>query len=313
MANKPILWMVLGSAAFASMGAATHLLGSWCDWQVIILARVVLQLAFAIALACLGGVSLLLWKPSMLWIRSIGGSISMVLMFYAYTRLPVADVLTLANMFPIWVALFSWPLLGQPLSLSVWIAVASSLSGVVLMQQPQLTEGNFASLAALASSLFTGIAMIALNRLRGIDARAIIVHFSAVALIFCIVSLFLFERVFDVQNHLDAKTLLLLLGVGVLALAGQLFLTKAFTVGNAAKVSVVNLTQIVFAMIFDLLLFDHPFSPVSLIGMALVIVPTAWLMIERAEGGAERDHEAGINPDRQSRDVMHQVESPVGR
>lgn len=272
--------MVLGSFAFALLGAVAHLLRSRCDWQVIVLARAGLQLTFAAALALLAGVPVVRWTPGTLWARSIAGSIAMVCLFFAYTRLPVADVLTLVNMFPIWVALLSWPVLRRVPSLSVWLAVASGTIGVVLMQQPQFAAGNFAALAALASSLFTAIAMIALNQLQEIDARTIIVHFSAVTLVVCTVSLFSFERQFEMGTDLEAVTLLLLLCVGVLAVFYQLLLTKAFTAGDATKVSVVNLSQIVFALVFDVLLFDRAMSWLTLVGMALVVVPTAWLMLE---------------------------------
>jgi drug/metabolite transporter (DMT)-like permease len=276
--------MLLGSLAFAGMAASAHALRSHSDWQVIALARAALQLLFALALAMAAGVPLLVWRPGMLWIRSIAGSIAMVCQFFAYTRLPVSDVLTLANMFPIWVALLAWPVLHQPPSGPVWLAVASGVVGVALIQQPHFAEGNFAALVALASSVLTAIAMIALHQLGGIDARAIIVHFSAVALLFCVGSLFLFERTRPFQLVWQGWPIVLLLGVGVTALVGQLFLTKAYASGDAAKVSVVGLTQIVFALVFDVLLFDYRFSVWTLVGIVMVVAPTAWLMVVRAKG-----------------------------
>ena len=45
--------------------------------------------------------------------------------------------------------------------------------------------------------------------------------------------------------------MLLLLGIGVTASIGQLLLTKAFTGGDPAKVSVIGLTQVLFAFLFD--------------------------------------------------------------
>ena len=84
----------------------------------------------------------------------------------------------------------------------------------------------------------------------------------------------------------------MLLGVGVSATIGQLLLTKAFTAGNAAKVSVVALSQVGFAMLFDLLFWSRSFSPFALAGMGLVIVPTAWLMWQEAsrpEAAAAQD------------------------
>src|SRR5262249_3574504 len=101
--------MLLGSMAFAVMGTLAHALGSSCDWRIIALARSSLALVFGAVLALTAGVQLVFLRPRTLWMRSIAGSFSLVGTFFALTRLPVSDVLTLTNMFPIWVAVLSWP------------------------------------------------------------------------------------------------------------------------------------------------------------------------------------------------------------
>ena len=68
------------------------------------------------------------------------------------------------------------------------------------------------------------------------------------------------------------------LGVGVLATTGQLFLTKAFTAGHPAKVSVVGLSQVVLAMALDASVLGNSFACVTLLGIVLVVAPTAWLL-----------------------------------
>jgi drug/metabolite transporter (DMT)-like permease len=269
--------MLCSSLAFAVMGALVHSLRTSYDWPVIFLARVSVQLLLALALALAAGVTLHLWKPGILWLRSCAGSISMVCMFYAFTRLPASDVIVLANMFPIWVALLAWPWLGQPPSLQVWIAVASGVTGVFLVQQPEWSRQSLAYVLALLSSMFTAIAYMALHRLGHLDARAVIVHFSSVALVVSVVCLFVFER--SHETDLDGATLLRLLGVGASALVAQLLLTRALAEGHTAKVSVVGLTQIAFALVIDVLIFGYRFTPVALLGMALIVAPTAWLIL----------------------------------
>jgi len=74
---------------------------------------------------------------------------------------------------------------------------------------------------------------------------------------------------------------LMLLGVGVMATVGQLFLTKAFASGPPAKVSVVGLTQVVFAMGLEMWLEHRSFTRGTLFGMALVLAPTGWLMVHQ--------------------------------
>ena len=96
--------MLLGSLAFALMSTLAHELREAYDWQVVALVRAGLVLVIAALLALAGRARLVLWRPGTLWLRSIAGSISLVCTFFALTRLPVSEVLTLTNMFPLWVA-----------------------------------------------------------------------------------------------------------------------------------------------------------------------------------------------------------------
>ena len=73
----------------------------------------------------------------------------------------------------------------------------------------------------------------------------------------------------------------MLLGVGVCATIGQLFLTKAFAAGPPAKVSVVALSQVAFGMSFDALAGHHVPSPITGLGIVLVMAPTAWLLVSQ--------------------------------
>jgi drug/metabolite transporter (DMT)-like permease len=278
----PYLWMLLGSLAFALMSTLAHELGRSCDWQVIALTRATLAFGFAALLALAAGARVFVWRPATLWIRSLAGSVSLVCTFYALTRLPVSDVLTLTNMFPIWVGLLSWPLLGERPSARVWVATVSGVVGVALIQQPHFAEGNFASILALTSSFFTAVAMIGLHRLHQIDFRSVVVHFSGVSALFCAGALLFFDRPVARETGLTTETVIMLLGVGVAATVGQLSLTKAFALGAPAKVSVVALTQIVFVMLFELGVSQRSFNPTTLLGMSLVVAPTAWLMAYHA-------------------------------
>jgi drug/metabolite transporter (DMT)-like permease len=279
--------MLSGSLSFSLMAALAHALGEWCDWQVIALARTLLAMLFGALLARVANVPLVFWGPRILWVRSIAGSISLVGTFYAFTRLPISDVLTLTNLFPVWVAILSWPLLKEPPTGQVWLSVASGVTGVALIQQPHFAEGNFASLVAVASSFSTAVAMLGLHRIQGIDARAIVVHFSAVSVLFCLTSIFLFDRTSTAAVSIELRLVLMLLGVGVTATIGQLFLTKAFAAGPPAKVAVVGLTQIVFAMIYDSVLWGRTFSVATLAGIALVVAPSAWLILTKVPDVAD--------------------------
>jgi drug/metabolite transporter (DMT)-like permease len=269
--------MLAGSFSFAVMAALAHAAGRMCEWQIVALARCLLVVVIVGILAVGSGAKLVLWKPRTLWLRSIAGSVSLVGSFYALTRMDIATVLTLTNMFPLWVAFLSWPMLGVWPSGRVWLAVVAGVAGVYLIQHPQSEGPSTALVVALVSSLSTAVAMLGLHRLQGVDPRAIVVHFAGVAMIFCIATFFVFDRIPGTLPWWDWRPLLLLLGIGVTASIGQLFLTKAFASGDPAKVSVVSLTQVVFAFAFQLLQ-EHSIEARTIVGMTLILLPTAWVM-----------------------------------
>ena len=116
--------MLLGSLAISVMATLTHALAGRCHWELVATVRAGLALLIATALVLQGRVRFVVWQPRTLWIRSVSGTVSLMCMFYALPRLPISDVLTLMNMFPVWVALLSWPILGTLPSRGAWIAIA---------------------------------------------------------------------------------------------------------------------------------------------------------------------------------------------
>src|SRR5262245_4556834 len=279
-ATLPYLWMVLGAASFSVMAILAVELKEEVDWQWIAIARAGLAMSFAAVLAAVAGKRLVFFRPRKLWMRSIAGSISLVCGFYAMTHYPVSEVLTLTNMFPLWVAVLSLPLLGEWPSLDVWPAVLVGIVGVALIQQPQFGDGHIAVAAALVSSFTSAVALIGLHQVRELDPRAVVVHFSGVALACCVGALFVFPTTHAFA--LDLRTATLLLGVGISATIGQLFLTMAFAAGSPARVSVVGLSQVGFTMILEMIIHNRSFSPMTMVGIGLVVAPTAWTLLRGA-------------------------------
>lgn len=283
---RPYLWMLCGAFSFAVMATLAEDLTRkpapdappLCDWQTVAVFRAGLVALFAAGLAWHAGAKLVWLRPWRLWVRSVAGSCSMVGAFYAFGHLPANDVVTLSNTFPLWVALLSWPLYGEAPGGKMVLAILIGIVGVVLVEQPHLEAGKLGVFAALASAVFTAVAMLGLNRLRDIDPRAVVVHFSLVATLFCLGAFLLVPRAEPLERVLEPGVIARLLGIGVSATVGQVFLTLAFGRGAPAKVSVVGLTQIVFVMGLCVWAFDRSVNAVAAVGTALVIAPTAWLL-----------------------------------
>jgi drug/metabolite transporter (DMT)-like permease len=208
--------------------------------------------------------------------------------FFALANLQASEVLTLTMTFPVWVAILSWPMLGEIPTKGVWIAVLISVLGVALAVYPGSSDVRpirwLPIVSAVAASIFTALAMLGLNRLKAIPPMAVVVHFSAVATIFAVLSYFLFEMPIGPSGFETTASKLKLVGVGVTAMIGQVFLTLAFSGGSATKISVVGLSQVVMVMTFEAVCGWKSFTLLNLLGTVLILLPTGWLMIrERRE------------------------------
>jgi drug/metabolite transporter (DMT)-like permease len=274
--------MMSGCFFLAWMGEFAHLLkDTACDWRVTALARSSLAFVFALGLARMSGAKLVFWRPAALWLRGCASSVSLLCSFYSFGQLPVSEVLTLTNTFPIWVAFLSWPLLRERPTLSVWLAAGFGVAGVALIQSPHFEVNAHASLAvalSLLAALTNAIAMLGLHRIKEVHPWAIVVHYSGVATVFALGSCAVGTAP-DLAPVLAGKTLLLLLAIGTMATLGQLCVTQAFTSGQPARVSVVGLTQVVFALGLDLLIDGASLRLSTLAGIGLVLAPTAWMMM----------------------------------
>jgi drug/metabolite transporter (DMT)-like permease len=260
------------------MGALSRELSFSADWRVIAFVRALLMAAFGLPIALFSGAAVTFRGTPLLWIRSIVGSLGMLCTFYTLAHLPFSEAVTLIKSFPIAVALLSWFVLGERPGLRVWIAILTGVAGVVLIAQPHFEHSPFAIGIGIASAFMTAVVMLGLNRLGSMDSRTIVAHFAGVASVTSAVAVGLggvspFPPVFG-----EARGWVSLLGMGVAGTVGQLAMTRAFALGDPSRISVVGLTELLFALAFDRLLWHRAITPTMLAGMALVAAPAAWIL-----------------------------------
>ena len=116
------------------MATLAPLAGQGCGWQTVAIVRCAIPLVLIALWAKWDGVKLVVFGSPVLWMRSLAGSCSLVGSFFAFSHMPLTDIFTITNTFPIWVALLSWPMLGKLPSGTVWLSIVSSVAGVAIIQ-----------------------------------------------------------------------------------------------------------------------------------------------------------------------------------
>ncbi|MBL8677684.1 MAG: DMT family transporter [Myxococcales bacterium] len=301
-ADRPLrglAFMLFASASFTTMNATAALLARrGIPWEMAAFARAFLGLFVALSVARARGVSLGVRDRRVMWTRSIAGSTSMVLTFYALTHMPLADATALLNTTPLWIAALAWFVLGERPGRAVLAALAIAIIGVFFVEQPGFTRGELAGLVALGAGAASAVAMVSLRRLGDEPPEAIVVHFSSVASV--VTATALVSRVArgaPVQVPSNAIDWLCLASVGITATVGQLALTRAYALDRAARVGAAGWAQVVLALVVDGALRATWPSRSALGGIALLLSAGVLLV-----ASAQRDQRVNAAAERASRE-----------
>lgn len=289
---RGLAFMLAASASFVVMNALTSRLGSTgVPFQTSAFARAAIGLLAALGFARARGASLAVADRRTMWTRSLAGSTSMLCTFYALSHLPLADATALLNTTPLWIALLAYLTLRESTNRAVLFALAAAGSGVVLIERPTIAAGSVAGLVALGAGVTSALAMVSLRRLGRETPEAVVVHFSWVATV--VTGVMLVAEVLRQGGHprIDAIGALELLGVGLGATVGQLFLTRAYALDRAARVGAAGWVQVVLALGVDLLTTKRTPRVSSLVGIALMVLAGVVLTID-----ARRDEQRQLNP-----------------
>jgi len=275
--------MTAGALSFAVMNAMARGLRH-LPWPMIACTRALLGLGAALAVARLRGASLAVADRRTMWRRSLAGSTSMLLTFYALTHMALADVTALLNTTPLWITALAWVTLRERLSRAAVAALALASVAIALLERPTLSEGALAGVAALAASGMSAVAMVSLRRLSGETPEAVVVHFSAVASVVLAGATALWRARYGPLPTPSAREVLGLVAIGATATAGQLSITRAYALDKAARVGAAGWVQIVFAVGLDAAVFGRWPEPAAAAGIGLLLCAGALLV-----GDARRD------------------------
>ena len=278
------LWMVLGAFLFATMGVCVKFASATFNAFELVAYRGLFGVVFLMVLARWRGMSLRTTVPGMhLW-RSVVGVISVLAWFYAIGLLPLATAMTLNYMSSVWVGTFVLAsLLLMPATKhhtpaqsrqAAWrqgplfATIVLGFGGVAMVLQPVFAEQQaIGGLAGLGSGLFAALAYLqvaALARAGEPETRTVF-YFSLGALVTGGVGM-----VFVGTASLLQPDALWLIPIGLLAVLGQLCMTRAYSSGATLVVANLQYLAIVFAALYSLWVFDDQLGFWGWGGMALI-------------------------------------------
>jgi drug/metabolite transporter (DMT)-like permease len=273
-ARRAARFMVLAAALFAGMNVMARKGAVTLPWQEIAAARFLIGVPMMAVIARRRGHALLVLHQGLAWRRTLFGTVAAGCTFFALAApdMAVGDAVSLLSLSPLFVALLSGPMLGERLRPGTTFALGLSLSGVLLIVRPSFASALVPSAVALSGALSSGTAMIFLRRVGPEESpEAIVLHFAAFASVaFVALSL-------PVARLPDAHSASFLLLTGLLGNAAQLAMTRAYALGNAARMSAIGYVGVVFTRLFAVPLFGEIPGPSALLGSLSILLSGAML------------------------------------
>lgn len=270
--------MIVASFFFSVMTVFVKVVGQTIPVAQIVLVRSCLAVSFSLMMMrhAHGSINLGVRKD-LLVLRGLLGFAAILCFYYALPRLPLAEATLIQYTNPVFVALFAGFALREHVGFRELGAIALCLCGVLLLSRPTALGGSTLAaldlrdvLIAVTGAFLSGAAYSVVRKLRETDAAlTVVLYFPMISIPLCIP--------FVVLDHVtpDMTDWAYLVGIGVTSQIGQVFMTKAYHAERAARASAASYMQILFAMIWGVVLFGEKVDGWLLSGALLVVGGTA--------------------------------------
>lgn len=236
--------------------------------------------------------------------RGLVGTSSMMLGFFALTRLPLPEAVTLNYATPLMIVIVSALFAHERVRAYRWSAVAVGLAGVVIIAWPRLTlvttgVGGEAALgvgAALVACVLAAFAMLAVRRLaRTEPSTTIVLYFMLSSSVIALLTL-PFGWVVP-----DARQTACLIGAGIAGGIGQILLTESYRHAEMSVVAPFEYSSLIFSVAIGYLFFGDVPTLFMLVGGVIVVGSGLFIIY--------REHRLGLDP---SREPAQEVVAPQG-
>jgi drug/metabolite transporter (DMT)-like permease len=207
--------------------------------------------------------------------RTTLGWLGVTLMFAAVAFIPMAEATAISFLSPVFCMIFAIPLLGERVGPVRWSAAVIALLGATILLRPTPAGFQPAALLALAAALAMGMELILIKRLAGRERPLQILLINNV-----IGTVIATIAVIPVWQSPQPAQWVALAGIGFGMAAAQACFVNGMARADASFVAPVSYATLVFAGLWDALVFGILPDAVGLIG-AVVILSGAVLLAWR--------------------------------
>jgi len=212
--------------------------------------------------------------------RSLFGWGGVSLMFASVAFIPLSDATAISFLNPVFAMILAIPLLGERVGRIRWTAAVIALIGALILLRPGPASFQPAALLALCAAMILGVEIICIKFLSGRERPFPILLINN-GFGFVIASL----AVGPVWAVPTGAQWLAMAGVGGLMAMAQICFVNSVARADASLVVPFSYATLVFATLYDFLIFDVVPDVISGLGAAIIIAGAALLAFREMQLG----------------------------
>lgn len=278
------LWLVSGGFIFTTNGAMIRLLSTEIEGVQTAFFRAFFSVLFLLPLIFTGRVKP--WKSQHIqghfW-RTLMGTVSMVLGFYALAMLPLADATALAFSQPLFSVVLAAIVLHEKVRWRRWTATIVGFIGVLVMVRPGSHGLQLGAIVALCNAMSVAVSILLVRRLSASEAPLMILtQFALWSTLFLLVPAIWFWR------WPTPFGWALAVGVSITATLGQYFWVQAFASGEMSAVAPFDYLRLPFAVFVGWMIWGDMPVVWTFVGAAIVIGSALYIAYREQQLARER-------------------------
>lgn len=186
---------------------------------------------------------------------------------YAFANLPLAQCVAIFFTMPIFITLLAVPMLGERIDLLRGMAVVSGLIGVIVALDPSTAPLQIAHLAAILGAIAGALNYVLLRKTGGSERTIVLMLYPIITQTLVLALIVPYQ-----YQPMPLADLAVTGFMGAMLVLGSILIIAAYRRARAIIVAPMQYSQIFWATLFGILLFDEAITLPTVIGTVLIIV-----------------------------------------
>ena len=212
--------------------------------------------------------------PVWVFLRTCSTVITAVAAFYAFSVLPLAQTYALMFCMPLLITVLAIPILGEQVGAHRWAAVILGFVGVLIVLRPASTALTLGHVAALTAALCGALSTLIVRKIGNEERTIVLMLYPMFANLIVLGPLAAYS-----YTPIALEDIGLLGCMAVLGFLAMLCIIKAYRIGEAAVVAPMHYSQMLWAALYGIVLFQEFPDRMTMLGSAVIVLSGLYLLL----------------------------------